>query len=129
MEKLKALYQTHREIIHYLLFGAATTVVSWATYGLFVGPMALGLMPGKILSWICAVSFAFVTNKLWVFQSRSWQFPLWLREAAAFFAGRIFSGVVEVAGLPLLIRLGLRQTLSVWRASLPTRSSPWWSSC
>ena len=111
MEKLKALYQTHREIIHYLFFGAATTVVSWVTYGLFVGPMALGLMPGKILSWICAVSFAFVTNKLWVFQSRSWQFPLWLREAAAFFAGRVFSGVVEVAGLPLLIRLGLRQTL------------------
>ena len=111
MEKLKALYQKYREILLYLIFGGATTVVSWATYGLFVGPMRMGLMPGKIASWVCAVAFAFVTNKLWVFESKTWAWPLWLREAGEFFAGRVFSGVVEIGGLPLLIRIGLDQTL------------------
>lgn len=111
MDKIRSLYLKHKEVVNYLFFGGATTVVSWLTYALFVGPLALGVMPGKILSWICAVSFAFVTNKLWVFDSKSWTWPLWLREAAAFFAGRLGSGLVEIGGLPLLIKLGLDQTL------------------
>ena len=111
MDKIKSLYQKYREIIHYLVFGAATTFVSWLTYALFVGPMAMGVMPGKILSWVCAVAFAFVTNKLWVFESKAWTWPLWLRQAGEFFLGRVFSGIVEVGGLPLLIRMGLDQTL------------------
>ncbi len=111
MRKLKELCQKYREIISYLFFGCLTTVVSWAAYALFVGPAHMGVMPGKVASWICAVTFAFVTNKLWVFESRAWTWPLWLREAAAFFAGRIFSGVVEIGGLPLLMAIGLDQTL------------------
>ena len=111
MKKLKALYEAHREIINYLLFGGATTVVSWATYALFVGVFGMGVTPGNILSWVCAVTFAFVTNKLWVFQSKSWAWPQWLKEAGAFYAGRLFSGLVELGGLPLLMRLGLDQTL------------------
>ncbi len=111
MDKLKSLYLKYREVISYLFFGGLTTVVSWGTYALFVGALHLGVNAGNILSWICAVSFAFVTNKLWVFQSRSWQWPLWLKEAAAFFGGRIFSGLIEVGGLPLLIKMGLNQSL------------------
>ena len=94
MKKLKALYEAHQEIISYLFFGAATTIT-----------------PGNILSWLVAVIFAFITNKLWVFQSKSWAWPLWLKEAAAFFAGRIFSGLVELFGLPLLMKLGLDQSI------------------
>ena len=111
MNKLKALYLKHQEVINYLFFGGATTAVSWLTYALFAGPMALGAQSGKILSWVCAVSFAFVTNKLWVFQSKSWVWPDWLQEAAVFFAGRIGSGVVEIGGFALLIKLGMDQAL------------------
>ncbi len=110
-EKLLALYRKYREIISYLFFGGLTTLVSWATYALGAGPLALGVTPANIFSWICAVSFAFVTNKLWVFDSKSWAWPGWLKEAGSFFAGRIFSGVVELGGLPLLMRLGLDQAL------------------
>ena len=111
MEKLKALLLKYRELVSYLFFGGLTTVVSWITYALFAGPMALGVTPANILSWVCAVTFAFVTNKLWVFDSRSWAWPGWLREAAAFVGGRLFSGAVELGGLPLLMRLGLDQPL------------------
>lgn len=111
MEKLKALFLKYREIVSYLIFGGMTTVVSWITYALFVGGFGMPVNGGNILSWLCAVTFAYVTNKLWVFQSKSWAWPKWLKEAAAFFAGRIFSGLVEIGGLPLLVKLGLDQAL------------------
>ena len=111
MDKLKALLLKYKEPISYLFFGGLTTVVSWATYALFAGPLALGVMTANILSWACAVTFAFVTNKLWVFDSKSWAWPGWLKEAAAFVAGRLFSGAVELGGLPLLMWLGLDQPL------------------
>ena len=111
MDKLKALLRKYKEPVSYLLFGGLTTVVSWLTYALGAGPLALGVTPANIFSWVCAVSFAFVTNKLWVFDSKSWAWPGWLREAAAFVAGRLFSGAVELGGLPLLMWLGLDQAL------------------
>ena len=111
MKKLKALYEAHQEIISYLFFGGLTTVINWIAYALSVGVMGMAVTPGNILSWVCAVTFAFVTNKLWVFQSKSWAWPLWLKEACAFFGSRIFTGLVELFGLPLLIKLGLDMPL------------------
>lgn len=107
MKRILELYNKYREIINYIFFGGCTTLVSWATYGLFVGTLAMPLMPGKILSWICAVTFAFVTNKIWVFQSRSMDGKTLLRESVEFFASRVATGVVEVLGLPLLMKAGL----------------------
>lgn len=111
MDKLRALFLKYREIISYLFFGGLTTVVSWVAYALFVGAFHTGVNVGNLLSWICAVTFAFVTNKLWVFQSKGWQWPKWVKEAAAFYAGRVFSGLVELGGLPLLMKLGLDQSV------------------
>ncbi len=111
MKKLKALYIKNKEVINYLLFGGATTVVSWATYALGVGVGGMPVTAGNIFSWVCAVAFAFVTNKLWVFDSKSWAWPQWGKEAVAFVGGRVFSGLVELGGLPLLMKLGLDQTL------------------
>ena len=111
MKKLKELYAAHREIISYLFFGVATTVVSWIAYALAVRGLGMAVNPGNIFSWVVSVTFAFVTNKLWVFQSKSWAWPLWLKEAGAFYAGRVFSGLVEILGLPLLMKLGLDQPL------------------
>lgn len=111
MGKLKDCYRKYKEVVNYLIFGAATTFISWLTYALFVGAMGMNVMAGKVLSWICAVTFAYVTNKLWVFESKGWAWPGWLKEAAAFYAGRIFSGAVEIGGLALLLKLGLDQTL------------------
>lgn len=111
MNKILELYKKHREIINYIVFGGCTTLVSWATYALFVGSMEMEILAGKILSWICAVSFAFVTNKLWVFFSRAVDWKTWLREGVEFFASRAATGVVEVLGLPALMKLGLDASL------------------
>ncbi len=111
IEKLKGLYLRYREPVNYLIFGGLTTLMNLVCYALAVGPLGMEVTPGNLLSWFVAVTFAFVTNKQWVFASKSWAFPLWLKEAGAFYAGRIFSGLVELGGLPLLMWLGLDQTL------------------
>ena len=110
MDKIKTLFVKYKEILLYLLFGGLTTVVSWGSYAFFV-LLGLSVTPANALSWICAVLFAFVTNKLFVFESRSWALASTLREAGEFFGARILSGLLTLAGVPLLIRIGLDQPI------------------
>ena len=110
MEKIKALIVKYKEILLYLVFGGLTTCVSWGSYALFV-LVGLPVTPANALSWICAVLFAFVTNKLFVFESRSWALASTLREAGEFFGARILTGLLTLVGVPFLIRIGLDQPI------------------
>lgn len=121
MKKIRELLERYREIIAYLFWGVMTTLVSWLSYALFelllhavpgeLFGVALSIQLANILSWICAVLFAYVTNKLWVFESRSWELSLVWPEFIKFLSARAATGVLEVVGVPLLVRLGLDQTL------------------
>lgn len=94
-----------KEVLLYVLFGVLTTVVSWVTYALFVN-LGLGVNVSNILSWILAVAFAFVTNKLWVFSSKEWKLSVLLREAGTFLSARLATGALEFIFVPLLEILG-----------------------
>ena len=114
MKRLIALLQRYREIISYLFWGGMTTLVSWGSYALFallfqaLPPTAVTAV-ANVLSWICAVAFAFVTNKLWVFNSKSWAVRVWVRELGTFISARLITGVLEIAGVPFLVSIGLDQ--------------------
>jgi len=95
----------------YLFFGGATTFVNWFVYGLMVRLAGFPIAVGNITAWVTAVIFAFITNKVWVFQSRSWRPLLVLREGSAFLGARIVSGLVELVGVPFLFQLGLNYPL------------------
>lgn len=107
MEKLKNLITKYKEIIMYLIFGVLTTVVSLASYSLFVELLPIGITVASAFSWVIAVSFAFITNKMFVFESCSREVKTVLREALSFFAARIVSGVVEIFLPELLFSVGL----------------------
>lgn len=100
-----------REIVRYLVMGGATTVVSWGTYALFERVCGLGITVSNVLSWICAVVFAYLTNKVWVFGSRNWQLWYVMKEAALFISARLVTGVIEMAGVPLLVKAGMDQKI------------------
>ena len=73
MKKIKELYVKYKEIINYLIFGVLTTVVSLAVYyGLTLTILnpdkAIELQIANIISWIAAVTFAYFTNKYYVFK-------------------------------------------------------------
>ena len=98
------LKKINKELVSYLVFGVLTTLVSIVTFE--VANLILGqdlYLLSNIISWIFAVTFAFVTNKLWVFESKSWAVAVIRPEIIAFVAARLFSLLLEEAGLYLLI--------------------------
>ena len=106
MNRLKALYLKHKEIILYIFFGALTTLVSIASFWLFDLILTTKLhLISNLLSWIITVIFAFVMNKLFVFESKSWRGATLAREATEFLGARIFSLIVEELGMLLLVDL------------------------
>ena len=98
-------YRKHKEIINYLVVGGLTAVVSLAVYYgsvlTFLNPRdALQLQAANILSWICAVAFAYVTNRIFVFESKSQAVA---REASAFFASRLGTLFMDMAVMFLTV--------------------------
>lgn len=91
------------EVFVYLFFGGLATVVNIVTYLLAKEVLGLDLVWGNSLSWIAAVLFAFVTNKLWVFHSKtdSW-LALWI-EFGKFIFYRLLSFVMDMGLMILLI--------------------------
>lgn len=103
-------YNEHKEAILYIICGGFTTLVTWATYALFVW-VGLELNVSNILSWICGVSFAFVVNKWIVFESKSLQQTKILKELSMFFSARIFTGIIAWILFPILLWLGMNQVI------------------
>lgn len=116
MQKLKDLFIKYKEIILYVIFGALTTAVSFVSYAVctkllhFQSDIA-GIALSNVISWVCAVLFAFVTNKIWVFESRAGDVKTVLNELWKFVASRLATGVLEWFGVPLLVYLGLNQRI------------------
>ena len=104
---MKELYNRYREIINYLVVGVLTTVVSLAVYyGLVLTILdprnPLQLQAANVLSWICAVTFAYFTNRIFVFESKN---DNMVKEAGAFFAARIGTLVMDMALMFLMVSL------------------------
>jgi putative flippase GtrA len=59
----------------------------------------------NIISWFCAVVFAFVTNKIYVFQSKTERVGEVAKELAAFFGSRIFSLAAETVTIIFWVSL------------------------
>lgn len=95
IDKLIVLYKKHKEIIMYVIFGGFTTVVSFATYWIFGSLLHFSGLVSNIISWIASVTFAFVTNKLFVFDSKDTSLKKIVAEALSFYGCRLFSGAVE----------------------------------
>lgn len=102
---MAAFWKKYKEVFMYLLFGVLTTVISWGTYVVLVN-FGWNMVLANIMSWVFAVVFAFVTNKLWVFCSPDWQPQTLTREMLKFFSSRLFTGLVEIICVPLMEMIG-----------------------
>ncbi|MBE6827774.1 MAG: GtrA family protein [Ruminococcaceae bacterium] len=107
MEKIRELLKKYREIIVYIIFGVLTTFVNWAVYTLFVEVFGVSIGVSNAVAWTAGVLFAFITNKIWVFRSKSFEIKTLAREFVSFVGARAFTGVLEIVGVPLLVKLGL----------------------
>lgn len=89
------------ETIKYLFFGALTSVVNFGSFA--VAGFLLGedyYLLSNIVSFVVATLFAFVTNKLFVFNSRSREWDTVIKELCSFVSARIVSFLlIEELGL------------------------------
>lgn len=123
-----------REILVYFLFCIVCAVSNWAVYILMTKALRVDLSDVgssgnaflslfspdagsnirrlfvcTLTAWIVNVIVAFVTNKIWVFKSKEKSLKGVMREFASFVGGHLFTGVLDWAGTPFLVMLGLNQ--------------------
>ena len=110
MVSIAELYGRYKELILYGVFGVLTTVVTWVSYAAFAH-LGIELNICNILSWVCGVSFAFITNKWYVFESRTLESAKVIREFVLFIGARIFTGVIAWVLFPILLWIGLDQVI------------------
>lgn len=99
----------NKETVTYLIFGVLTTVVNFAVFKgfdmLFTKTVSVDLvLLTNIIAWVVSVAFAFVTNKLFVFESKSWKGSVLRKELPSFVSARLFSLGVEELGLLIFIK-------------------------
>lgn len=100
---IKKLYYDSR--IRYLFFGGLTTLVNIVVFGILEGPLGIDYKISNFFSVAITICFAFVVNKLYVFQSKSKTFGDTVQEFIKFVLGRLVTMVVEVGGVPFCVEL------------------------
>lgn len=94
----------NRETILYVVFGVITTIVNYAVYYL-VSAAGASYALANIIAWVAAVAVAFVTNKIFVFEQKSWKPQLLIRELGLFAAARLLSLFLEEGFLIATVEL------------------------
>ena len=100
MDKIKHIYLKNKEVINYLIFGVLTTIVNLIVkyillFTILNAENAVELQLAVVISWIIACLFAYITNRKYVFKSKSKNI---LKEIIKFFGARI-----ATLGLEMLI--------------------------
>ncbi len=93
---LADLFKKYKSFIFYAFFGVCTTLVNLLFYRLFYFVLGISNVPSTVIAWFFAVLFAFITNKLWVFDSKSFEITTFLPELVKFFICRIATGLLDV---------------------------------
>ena len=103
LKALANLYRKHQEGMRYLVFGALSTVVNIVSYTLFAKLILKGISNevlivniSEIIAFILAVLFAYITNKLYVFKSKTENLKKLIREILYFIGCRIFTEIISI---------------------------------
>lgn len=91
---IKKYYEKYKEIILYIFFGGCTTVISIASFIVFERLLNINELLANILSWILAVSFAYITNRIWVFKTSKSNNKI-IKEIIYFFSSRLLTLMLE----------------------------------
>lgn len=102
------IYKKYKEIINYIIVGGLTTVVSLVSYFIFSRVFDIDnnyyFILANVLSWICAVTFAYIANKLFVFESKTKGHDT-LKEIIKFILSRISTFFVDLLIMYILVKL------------------------
>ena len=98
-DKIRELITKHWDVLSYLFFGVLTTVVNFIVYFPLFNFLRLPATICNVIAWAVSVTFAFLTNKPFVFQSHDWSLPVVIPELVKFLGTRIGSGLLETGAM------------------------------
>lgn len=107
----------NKETVLYLLFGVLTTAVNYIVFYAFYQALGLSSLLSNAVAFMAAVIFAYFVNKIFVFESKSWAPAVILPEILQFTAARVFSFLLEEAGLLICdnwLDLGRYRIFALW---------------
>ncbi|MDO4169026.1 MAG: GtrA family protein [Lachnospiraceae bacterium] len=90
------LFTKYKGIISYLFFGVCTTIVNIISYYICARQLELSTVASTVIAWLLSVLFAYVTNKQFVFESKSWKKEIILKEMFSFFVCRLATGMLDL---------------------------------
>lgn len=103
---MKKLLMKYKPQLFYTLFGTISTVIDISIYQLCFIVLEIPNTVSNVIAWFVYVAFSFITNKIWVYESRSMKLRTLLKEGAAYYAGRfvslVFGTVILIVGVDLL---------------------------
>ena len=94
----KSWFNKGYEVLSYLFFGGCTTLVNLLVFWL-LRLLKIGVYASNGIAWVVSVLFAFITNKLFVFESKG----KILKQGVSFFVFRLISLVFDMGIMYLLI--------------------------
>lgn len=99
------IYYKNPEIWNYIIVGLLTTIVSLATYFIVTRTILdpskdIELQLANIISWVFAVAFAYVTNRIFVFKSKNKNI---IGELFAFILSRIASLFMDMGCMFVIV--------------------------
>lgn len=103
LQKIKALLIRYWDIITYLFFGVLTTAVNYVVYLPVYNLLDLSAAVSNCIAWAAAVTFAYLTNKPFVFRSHDWSKETVIPELTKFVSCRIASGAAETVILLITV--------------------------
>ncbi len=98
------LFLKYREMILYVFFGGCTTLVNIVVY-FICSRLYMGTLVSTGIAWFLSVLFAYVTNRIYVFESKSKEFKLIVREMVSFFSCRLSTGLLDMANMYVFVDL------------------------
>ena len=95
LKKLADWYRKHQEGMRYLIFGALTTLVNIVAYAIFYYIFNISNGVSNVIAWVVGATFAYITNKLYVFNSKVNNKLELLKETVFFYGCRLLTLAVD----------------------------------
>ena len=99
---MKELLLKYKEVIMYLIFGVLTTVVNIVVYYMIADMLQIHYMISNIVAWFLSVLFAYMTNRKYVFESKSNEI---IKEMISFFGARLATGIMDMVFMWIFVGL------------------------
>ena len=97
MEKIKKIAEN--QAVRYIFFGGCTTLVNLVSYAVFRYLLHIDITIANVMSIFLAILFAYVVNKIFVFESRTAGIRELLVEMGQFIGMRLSTMFIEVFGV------------------------------